>query len=113
MKQIRRFLSIGWGRWAARLAMGFVLILWFPYAVSHWIVRANDWVRHTLSVISELENLSSHVAEAHMRQRGYLLLNDRRFLVPYHHSLSDIDAEFIKLGWLVRDNPEQSARLAR
>jgi PAS domain S-box-containing protein len=73
--------------------------------------RNQDWVQHTQQVQLELTTVESLLKDAETGQRGFLYTGEPRYLGPYNSALTQVDAHITKLGTLVADNPQQSARM--
>ncbi len=91
---------------AAALALGliFALTIWLGFRY----VNQADLVRHTLEVQTKISRIWSHMQDAEIGQRSYVLTGEDRFLQPYYdanqHIWSDLDA----LAALTSDNPAQA-----
>lgn len=98
-----------------------VILLFCIAAVifSSWLLAANfgrlreieGWVRHTQSVVSELDLTISAMKDAETGLRGYLLTGDREQLGPYSQGSIDVQEHIARLKFLVQDNPNQQALL--
>ncbi len=62
-------------------------------------------------VIAHANNLIKLIVDEETGLRGYMLTRDSVFLQPYHEAIKDLDPEYATLFDLVRNNPEQTARL--
>jgi PAS domain S-box-containing protein len=62
-------------------------------------------------VIAHANNLIKLIVDEETGLRGYMLTRDPVFLQPYHEAIKDLDPEYATLFDLVRNNPEQTARL--
>jgi PAS domain S-box-containing protein len=62
-------------------------------------------------VIAHANNLIKLIVDEETGLRGYMLTRDPVFLQPYHKANKDLDPEYATLFDLVRNNPEQTARL--
>ncbi len=76
------------------------------------LAQSAETVRHTLLVVSKLEELLSEVKDAETGYRGYLLSRDVAHLEPYHSSQDDINTVFTELSVLLSNDSAQLARLA-
>lgn len=72
---------------------------------------ASSWVRHTLQVQSEAENLLTTALDQETGIRGYLLTNAESSLEPYKSGQIAFNDSLALLYKLVADNPEQLQRL--
>ncbi len=69
-------------------------------------------VAHSHEVVGALEILLSSLKDAETGQRGYLLVEDEKYLAPYVQALEQVQGEFARLLELASDNPVQQSRLA-
>ncbi|BAI75815.1 two-component sensor histidine kinase (plasmid) [Azospirillum sp. B510] len=69
--------------------------------------RAIEWVDHTHTVISTVQELQSALSEAESSQRGYLLSLDRRHLTFYQEETERSRMLLDRIGALTADNPVQ------
>jgi signal transduction histidine kinase/CHASE3 domain sensor protein len=70
-------------------------------------------VTHTLDVLMSAERLLSLLKDAETGQRGYLLVRDASYLVPYQTATQAIEPALQHLRTLTSDNPGQQVRLDR
>jgi PAS domain S-box-containing protein len=73
--------------------------------------RNQDWVQHTQQVQLELSTVESLLKDAETGQRGFLYTGEARYLEPYTKAITEVDSHVNSLAGLVKDNPQQSARL--
>ncbi|MGA1857673.1 CHASE3 domain-containing protein [Azospirillum sp. 11R-A] len=73
--------------------------------------RAIDWIDHTHTVISAVEELQSTLSDAEAGQRGYLLSLDPRQLVPYEEGRERSRVVLDRLRALTADNPLQQDKV--
>lgn len=97
-----------------QIRAGFVLLL-IACALATFATlssgRADSWVAHTLHVRQTLIRLYSGVRDAESGQRGFLLTQDPRYLLPYTRARADIAGTESLLSSLIADNAEQIALL--
>jgi signal transduction histidine kinase/CheY-like chemotaxis protein len=72
---------------------------------------SEDWVEHTLEVISNSDMLLQDIINQETGVRGYLITKNEVFLEPYYSSFLNIKIHFNKLSKLTVDNLEQQKRL--
>lgn len=75
--------------------------------------EAGAWVRHSLEVEKETEEVAHLLAEAETGQRGFLLTDRDEYLAPYHDARDALPGHLAELRLLTKDNPRQQARLDR
>ena len=71
------------------------------------------WVRHSLTVRSNLLGVVGAVRDAKSAQRGYLLTERSLYLAPYTEAVEAIAQSLDQLSVLVSDNSQQSQELAQ
>ncbi|MCC7372709.1 MAG: CHASE3 domain-containing protein [Chloroflexi bacterium] len=71
---------------------------------------ANDWVTHSLEVISAANGTLTTLVDMETSYRGFLLAGDDVFLMPYLQGVGDVQTEIDNLVQLTDDNPSQVAR---
>ncbi|HUB60954.1 MAG TPA: CHASE3 domain-containing protein [Puia sp.] len=107
---IRQFASdlrirVGYGTAFFLLLSSYLLTL---YANSELLKEAN-LVDHSNKIIIETEALASNIKDAESGFRGYLLMNDPRFLFPYNESRHAVDSIYSALiAETARDHEEHS-----
>jgi signal transduction histidine kinase len=97
------------------LILGFaILLLAGAVALRTETSRRNsgDLVRHTLRVQSELHRLFALVEGAESGERGFLITNDEKYLLPYDDATRNLNSTIDDLSRRIADNPEQAKRLA-
>jgi PAS domain S-box-containing protein len=75
--------------------------------------EANNWVKHTHEVLTELETTLSTLKDAETGQRGYLLTGDEHYLEPYNQAKSQINGQLQKLKTLTADNLKQQQQITK
>ena len=99
---------IGFGLTLAVLVVG----SWVGCINAGRLADHNQWVTHTHEVIGASEVLLSTLKDAETGQRGYLIVQDKRYLEPYEHALIRVRDEVARLKGLTSDNPDQQANIA-
>jgi two-component system sensor histidine kinase/response regulator len=105
---------------ARKLQLGFgvpILVLIALSVMSYRITvasRTGDaWVRHTHEVIDRLAGLLSAVQDIETGYRGFLLVDDDRFLAPYDDGRRQAPAALSAIASLTADNANQQRRIVR
>lgn len=75
------------------------------------LVKSNEWISHTYSVIAELKQLEKDLVDAETGQRGFIYSGKESFLEPYLSGTRQIKTDFASLEKLIKDNPQQIQRL--
>ena len=74
-------------------------------------VQAQNLVVHTQQVHIAAQDLFGALRDAETGERGYLLMEDPAYLLPYNKAVASIPGLQETLRQLVVDNPEQKSRL--
>jgi signal transduction histidine kinase/CheY-like chemotaxis protein len=86
-------------------------------AATVWLgVRARDedgWVRHTLAVRNQIQQILILVQRVETTQRGYLLTNRERYLEPFQGAATALPSALEQAATLVVDNPKQQSLLGQ
>ncbi len=85
--------------------------LFLSIQTHHLLTDHQDLVVHTHRVIEATKDLLIDLDDAETGQRGYLLSGDARYLAPYARALRRQDSMTADLQTLVRDNPDEIARV--
>lgn len=72
----------------------------------------DQWVRHTLAVRSELQQIQILVSRAESSQRGFLLTGRDEYLAPFDPAADALTAAFDRAAILVGDNAQQTQATA-
>jgi signal transduction histidine kinase len=101
-----------------RIRSGYILsflLLLLSYCIIFYVqqkmVRETGWVIHTYAVINNAESLKAELTGAETSVRGYIIMQDTRFLKPYNAATKKIPLLYNGLKELVADNNEQQNRL--
>jgi len=92
-----------------RVGYGFAFLLLLVslgltlYTVQKLLSRTKDMDR-TLALINTMEDLQGRIVDAETGFRGFLLMNDEKFLEPYYRSLSKTDSLFTVMYSKVSNN---------
>jgi len=102
------------GKIRAGYLTAFILLL-FSYSITFYttwqLSNQNKILNHTSDVINKLELLHSTIKDATIGIRGYIIMNDSKFLLPYYNSRKNIDSIYKTLLKLTSDNSLQQERL--
>lgn len=105
--KLGRVVQVGFGSvFMIMVGIGFV-----SKVTTSKLITANGWVSHTYRVEASLEDIANLLVDAETGQRGYLLTGKNNFLEPYNAAKASFDRSFADLEELIRDDPEQVARL--
>jgi CHASE3 domain sensor protein len=77
------------------------------------VVDSAGWVTHTLDVEREFDAVLLAATDAETGQRGFLLVRNTSYLVPYTAASQEIQARLDTLASLTSDSASQQARLVK
>ncbi|HXO76976.1 MAG TPA: CHASE3 domain-containing protein, partial [Puia sp.] len=86
-------IRVGYGTAFFLLLSSYLLTL---YANSELLKQAR-LVDHSNKIINGVESMLSSLKDAEIGFRGYLLMNDQKFLVPYTQSRQAVDSNYNSL----------------
>src|SRR5450432_1323944 len=102
------------GKIRAGYLTAFILLL-FSYSLTFYttwdLSTQNKTLNHTNEVINKLEQLHSNIKDATIGIRGYIIMKDSKFLLPYYNSRKNVDLIYRQLVQLTSDNSLQQQRL--
>jgi signal transduction histidine kinase len=99
-------------RWGYLTAFILLLISYIlTFYSSQQVLNQQQRVHHTTEVINTLDVLLSGLNDAESSLRGYLLVEDEKFLNQYYKAQHVIDSTYLKVKMLTEDNDIQQKRL--
>jgi signal transduction histidine kinase len=101
-----------WGGFMAAF-VALVVIAVISLRSAQQLMASRKQVIHTLEVLSQTELLLSLLKDAETGQRGYLLVQDPRYLEPYLSATRELEPALHHLRQLTSDNPIQQERINR
>ena len=119
---LRNWLNVGStpGRFGKRMLLlsrtAYALLLLAAMGTVFLAFRSADadkWVKHTMEVRSNAGVLFTDLQDAIIRERGFILTGNAKFLGDFPELMKALDARLNYLRGLVTDNAEQAERLAR
>ncbi len=75
------------------------------------LLRANQWVAHTLEVLNQVEHTHMELRDAEAAQRGYVITGDAMYLEGFRSAQANIDELLPVLRLATADNPRQQRNL--
>ncbi|HAJ60553.1 MAG TPA: hypothetical protein DCP31_15865 [Cyanobacteria bacterium UBA8543] len=96
------------------LGLALLLLLFVGGASYHSITQllvADNWVKHTYSVLEEINQVTSGLKDAEQGWRGYMMTNDTAFLTTFKVGVKKVGWEIKKLRQLTAENSRQQQRL--
>jgi PAS domain S-box-containing protein len=82
------------------------------YVVQNAEDSAEDWVLHTTLVLDNLHNTQDAIFDAQHAARAFVNSGREDFLAPYWKAQNTLRQRLLALGGLVKDNAEQTKRVA-
>ncbi|HVF63054.1 MAG TPA: PAS domain S-box protein [Casimicrobiaceae bacterium] len=76
------------------------------------LAEQQQLVSNAREIEARLERLLSTLKDGETGQRGYLLTDEERYLVPYEQAIASVDAQVAELKTMIAGNREQQARFA-
>jgi methyl-accepting chemotaxis protein WspA len=106
---IKNKLTIGLG------AMVAVFLFQLSLASNHFqsLARADEWNRHTLEVLLQVNHVATSVLQIQSAVRGYLLIGDDALVGPIAAEYDEARRHLARAISLTADNPDQQGRLRR
>jgi methyl-accepting chemotaxis protein WspA len=104
---IKNKLTLGLGAMVAII----LCLLTLSFNTFRAIASADEWNKHTLEVLLEVNNVSTSVLQVQASARGYLLTGDDTLLVPISMEYRSAVDHLARSLALTADNPSQQARL--
>ncbi|HXB45971.1 MAG TPA: CHASE3 domain-containing protein [Puia sp.] len=102
------------GKIRAGYLTAFILLL-FSYSITFYttwqLSNRNKILNHTSEVMDKLEMLNSDIKDATIGVRGYIIMKDTKYLLPYYNSRKNVDSFYKLLINLTSDNTLQQQRL--
>jgi len=100
------------------ISIGLTAVILFFVAsgvISYWNTRILSQdalqITRTHEAISALDNIISIMKDAETGQRGFVLTDDEKYLIPYTDALSRIDDQLKVLEQMMRDDPQQQMHI--
>ena len=92
--------------------MALVMMSWLVHETTMQFRDSFYWVTHTYKIFDVLEQTKSHLVDAEIGRRGYLLTGRADYLIPYDNALSLIRNDIQQLKTLTDDGLGQRAHIA-
>ena len=73
--------------------------------------REQEWVRHTYGVLQQINNIREQFREMRVARRNYFTGGDIHALATYKGMLEKMFGQMKEIELMVRDNPQQVARV--
>jgi methyl-accepting chemotaxis protein WspA len=77
------------------------------------LTLANQWDRHTLEVLHELDSIATSILQIQSSTRGYLLTGNETLVTPIRNEYATARAHLKRTQALTEDNAQQQERLRR
>ena len=85
----------------------------YAYQSTKEYKSSSEWISHTQHVINEAQSILLSVEDIETAQRGYVITENNKFLVPYKDGVANLPKIHMRLYQLVRDNPSQRKLLQK
>lgn len=108
MRMTKRNLALGFGFLLLLLGLNAAI----SYSNTQRLIQNNRWVTHTYQVVAQLDRELSLAQDVETGTRGFIITGQEKFLEPYQTGVQGLHDDLSVLSSLVRDNPQQSARVA-
>jgi signal transduction histidine kinase len=93
------------------------LLLLFSFSLNIVSTRQledqNRWVNHTREVINKLELMLSYLKDSEIGLRGFLVMKDEKYLLPYYTSQKKVDSIYNLVKTQTADNAIQQERIEK
>ncbi len=90
-----------------------IIVVLFAFRSLGSLTDAVKSEKHTLEVISQLDETLNLIVDAETGTRGFLITTDETILEPYNRAKQKIDQTLPHLRELIKDNPNQTERISR
>ena len=87
--------------------LALVMMSWLVHQTTMQFRESFYWVTHTYKIFEVLEQTESHLVDAEVGRRGYLLTGRTDYLIPYDNALSLIHSDIQQLKTLTGSSQSQ------
>jgi CHASE3 domain sensor protein len=92
--------------------LALVMMSWLVHQTTGQFRDSFYWVTHTYKIFNVLEQMESHLVDAEVGRRGYLLTGRADYLIPYDNARSLIRNDIQQLKTLTDDGLSQRTHIA-
>ncbi len=92
--------------------LALVAVGWLAHQTTVQFRESFYWVTHTYNIFNVLEQTQSHLVDAEVGRRGYLLTGRVDYLIPYDNAMSLIRSDIQQLKTLTSDGLSQRTHIA-
>ncbi len=92
--------------------LALVLMSWLVHQTTMEFRESFYWVTHTYKIFNVLEQTESHLVDAEVGRRGYLLTGREDYRIPYDNAMSLIRSDIQQLKTLTSDGLSQRTHIA-
>ena len=92
--------------------LALVAVGWLAHQTTVQFRDSLYWVTHTYKILNVLEQTESHIVDAEVGRRGYLLTGREDYLVPYDNAMSLIRNDIRQLKTLAGGGMNQRTHIA-
>ncbi|MGC2237200.1 MAG: CHASE3 domain-containing protein [Pyrinomonadaceae bacterium] len=90
-----------------------IIVVLFAFRSMGKLTGAVSSEKHTLEVISHLDETLNLIVDAETGTRGFIITKDETILEPYNRAKQKVDEVLPSLRELIKDNPNQTERVSR
>lgn len=80
------------------VAIGVCMTIYLSFWISSEDKKADEAVRRNVAYLTDVSSLMSHIQDAEIGQRGFLLTGDQLYLKPYTTAMESLDGMLDKLA---------------
>jgi CHASE3 domain sensor protein len=91
--------------------LALVMMSWLVHQTTGQFRDSFYWVTHTYNIFDVLEQTESHLVDAEVGRRGYLLTGRKDYLIPYNNAMSLIRKDIQQLKTLTNDGLSQRTHI--
>ena len=91
--------------------LALVVTSWLAHETTVQFRESFFWVTHTYNIFNVLEQTESHIVDAEVGRRGYLLTGREDYRIPYDNALSLFRSDIQQLKTLTGGGPSQRAHI--
>ncbi len=91
--------------------LALVMMSWLVHQTTVQFRESFYWVTHTYKIFNALEQTESHIVDAEVGRRGYLLTGHKDYLIPYDNAMSLIRNDIQQLKTLTGNGLSQRTHI--
>ena len=91
--------------------LALVVISWLAHQTTVQFRESFYWVTHTYKIFNVLEQTESHIVDAEVGRRGYLLTGREEYRIPYDNAMLLFRSDIQQLKTLTGNGPSQRTHI--